>query len=348
MEKQLLYTTFSPDIREMLSELRHIVSENKGSPNKLRKNLEAKFDKIDKIRFAIIEDMKVTDSILRNLRDALVSRYAASEVDQEYVMITECGTCAKSKKKRQKERSKRMQAVPVTEYIHESWRGSLLEEFKKRGFIANCPTCESPLEIKTALNMAYPSAEEIIYAITARVKSAGRYVHKLVDLIIYDKNDPRMRKRSITDRHAFKLVVNHPSTLAEKPFRRLFKRQFGIALPQNGNFEDIICYTLLDMLGKDFKPGPEKIQNNIKAPIPREAPNGRIEHYKMLQFDFMHLGIMLEGQIKTKGTFLSEHDRMSAISHMLYEQVEEGLREGMYMKMPEAQQVYYFLRKLYG
>ncbi|MBU2561402.1 MAG: hypothetical protein KKD17_03825 [Nanoarchaeota archaeon] len=326
----------------------------------LRNNLEVHIIDIDEIRAAIVEDLRISDTVLETLGEALLSRYAKDPVQRKYEVITKCT------KEGCPGQTKHIQSITVhpigTEnragYAHEipfkeAWLKRMpLEGLDPKYYTQDCPQCGSPLDATAAMNGAYPEKGGAVYAIVTRVKSAGRYVDKLVDLLFYDENDPNMRKRSITDKYAFTIVLGYPNGMSEKEFRRVFRSQFDMVLEPNGDVGDLACYAVLERLKRQFnKPRVSNaimhLQDDISHPQRRVGKYGRIEYYKRLQFNLDYHNKRFEGQIKTRDIWLKERDRTSALSHWTWEETEKQLREAMYMRMPEALVVRNMLKRIF-
>ncbi|MBW2964655.1 hypothetical protein KY363_04305 [Candidatus Woesearchaeota archaeon] len=368
MEEQLLYTTFSPLIRQVVTEVKSLVQQNRGSKDKLEELLQQRFSDIDHINQAIIEELRVNDAVLEELGNALAGYLTGKEDDREYQIAAKCNSCAESSKKTRQRQAKRLVQVPLGSlvsqpavstrdepgsfegfnYIHElDFRsGSALDFLKSRGYTPDCPVCGDSLEVITKRNVIYPADDRFVYAILQRVKSAGRYCEKLVDLIFYDSNNPDMSKRSITDRYAFAIIVNQPSGMRDDTFRKEFQRRYGIPVP-SGNIEDASCYAVYNLLQRYFRPGPRQLDDKIKHPKKRVSQTGRPELYKMLQFNLPFKGKRFEGQIKSKDTWLREQDRKSGLYHETWEEIERELRQDLYDRMPEMRAVYDTLYSLF-
>jgi hypothetical protein len=340
-----------------------------------------------KVRAAIAEDLMKSDNYLKELGLALAGTCFAGPTRRKYVVITKCFECADSNKKRLREDSKRRQLLDVKqkaednrqpvfdekgravyEYIHELDFDAAIEvgmdhpELEQEKLILTCPTCESPMKILNKSNVIYPANEEVIHAIVQRVKSAGRYCQKLVDLIFYDKADPLMEERSISDRYASAVIVNYPVSLTDsafvksfngqfekfmsKQFDRFFKRNYGYD-PRTLLLEDRTCYKLHNAFRHKFEL-IGSLDDKIKEPKTRKSKKRRNETFKMLQFDVLFGGMRFETQIKTLGMYLRELDRKSLVSHEYYEQIEADMRENMFMRAPETKAVYDLLRQMFG
>ncbi|MBN1544826.1 hypothetical protein JW898_05195 [Candidatus Woesearchaeota archaeon] len=368
MEEQLIQTSFDPRIPALLGAIKNVARRDKDSYHnanaylaRLEQDLEGlirdEFEDVAAIRQRIVDDLLLNDYILEDLGTTLARRLIHGKGRQtgnwvrQYNVITKCPACANSNRDRIRESSKGVQAVPVDSYVREAHLqdGTSLHYLCEAGFVPVCAQkkCGTLLEITNASNLIIPKEQQIVHFIAHRVKSAGRYCQKLVDLIFYDKDDPSMRKRSILDRYAFALVLNTPNGISEKKYRRMFKEHYGTALPFNMPIEDAVCYAMLQILAREFETDSSRLQNNIARPKMRER-EGRIESYKMLQFPLNYHGKVFEGQIKTLDTFMREQDRKSAIGHVNYVEVEEGLRQEMFKRMPEARVVYNVLMKIFG
>lgn len=376
MEKQLLYTTFGPELRETLSSIRSLVQgtlrdDSLSSDERvvlLKGGLESRIKDIDDLKKAIINDMRINDGILQKLGEMLASRYIRGHHVRTYEVTSECPSCAESDS--HERHCEQRQEIPVKYYVNELdlRRGDVMDMLLRNGFKPNCPICGTELDITSASNCIHPAKEEVLSVLKTRVKSAGRYCHKLVDLIFYDETDPRWEKRSITDKYAFSLVLNIGSETDERSFRRMFRDQIRqsipkdcsdrefrnffryrmqMELPRMCDFEDLACYSMLRKLKTDYPQCPERAQDNLKEPKERKGAQGRIELYKMLQFNFNMHGKKFECQIKTADTHRRELDRDSATCHFTYRTIEKYLRQDMYMKIPEAGAVYNFLYRLF-
>lgn len=366
MEEQLLYTTFNPVIRQAVTEIKSLVQQNRGSAQRLEQTLEERFSDITHVNEAIIEELRLNDLILEELGNALAGYLTGKEDDRQYQVVAKCSSCAESPRKSRQGQAKKFFQIPLgsitgktaknaaetecpyekARYIHElDFRsGAAIEFLKSRGYTPDCPVCGDTLEVITKRNVIYPSDDRFVHAVLLRVKSAGRYCEKLVDLIFYNPQDPLMSKRSITDRYAFAIIANQPAGMREDIFCREFEKRYGIQMPP-GHIDDACCYALHRLLQRRFKPGPLQLDDKIRQPKKRISHTGRPALYKMLQFNLPLRGKMFEGQIKTKDTWLREQDRKSGISHEGWEEIEKELRQDLYSRMPEMQVVY---NKLYS
>jgi hypothetical protein len=351
MEEQLQFTLFDPRLPPFLGRIRDIARREKG--DRLTAALEdlviSGADELGDIRQRLIVDLRLSDYVLMDLGEALASKLIRGRTKRKYALITKCGKCSDSPRQKISESSKLRQEVDVGSYLHESQMAdcTALPALNTAGFKDTCGRCGTPLEITSTSNLVMPVSDELLFLIAQRVKSAGRYCEKLVDLIFYDKNDSRTTKRSIIDRYAFAVVANFPNGMNEKQFRRNFRNQFEMAIPDNGDFEDAVCYAFLDVLKGKFEVDMTRMQDNIKSPKER-VKNGRVEQYKILQFPLSYHGKRFEGQIKTRATYLREQDRKSAIGHETYVEKERQLRNNMFKDIPEARIVYNLLMKLFS
>lgn len=383
MEKQLFYTTFSPEVRETLASVRSLVQgvmrDVSIKPDEgiriLKGGLESRLGDIGKLREALLDDMRINDGILQKLGQMLASRYIRGHQVRTYEVSSECPVCEESDLHDNHHDNR--QEVPVEYYVNELdlRRGEVMDMLLRHGFKPDCPQCGSSLDITSAGNLIYPASNptsndipSTLEFIKTRVKSAGRYCHKLIDLIFYDETDPRWEKRSITDKYAFSLVLNAgpetdeptfrdsfieqmghrlPEDCSEREFRNFFRYRLDMELPVRCDFDDLVCYAMLKRLKTDYPECIGLVQDGIKEPKERKNSEGRIELYKMLQFDFNIHGKRFECQIKSKDMHRRELDRDSATCHFTYRKVEEYLRRDMYMQMPEAGEVYNFLFRLF-
>jgi hypothetical protein len=366
MEK-LPYTTFSQHMIDLVEDIQHLVRESTDI-SELSKNLEERVGDIERVQRAIIEDLRIMDPLLERLGTTLESRYIQGDTRREYFLLTKCNPCADSEDPHRQAQSKMIQTIaldnpkdcariiaeegrePVT-YIHEVdlAEGTVMDELVRRGYKPNCEVCGSQFEITNTSNRIYPVAEEALSAIVQGVKSAGRYSAKLVDLMFYDMNDQRMKRRSIADRFRCALIVNYPNGMKEEEFRKRFRRQFDLWLPTTGLLEDQACYAMRRLIEREgFNVAWDKMQDGIARPNRRSGPKGRVEEFKMLQFDISFYGKAFEIQIKNRGTYQREQDRKSLIYHETYAEKERQLREAMYDQMPEARMVRDLLQRLFS
>lgn len=367
MEDQLLQTTFDPRIPELLSVIKSITASNRRGRRgieSLQKELEELLrtdeDDIRGIRQRIQDDLMLYDYILEDLGTSIARRLIVGKArgktlwDRAYNIVTKCPKCAKSRKKKDKDNSKNRQIVPFSSYVREAHvlDGSVLDDLVAAGYNPTCSTyrCGTPLEITNAANIIIPTKKQTVHLLAQRIKSAGRYCQKLVDVIFYDKNDPRMKKRSLLDKYAFSLVLNLPDGAGEKEYRRMFRNAYGESLPPNskyGDFDTTLCYEVFHLLNRWFEIDAGQLQDNFREPKIRER-NGKVEEYRMLQFPLRYQGRIFEGQIKSADTFYREQDRKSAIGHDNYVEVEDKLRQEMFKRIPEARVVYNLLMQIFA
>jgi len=358
MEKQLRRTMFHPGIAELVGEISSLVRMIE-SPEELRTTLEEHIDDVDRIRQDIINDQTAGDGVLRTVGDTLASKLFQGRTRREYVMITKCDTCATDKRRQRAATSKTKVPVPAADYLYEHEFNSALQEgrvpkgLNPERFSLGCPNCGSTVNVTSTSNMIFPETDQPVFAIAQRVKSAGRYCEKLVDTICYDLLDTDLRTaRSITDKYAFAIIMNHPNGMRDEERRRMFRRQFGLTVG-DGNFGDALCYAMRDFLTASFGGAVGRVQDSIRDPKRRVSPRGMVEEYKMLQFNFGLQGrtqddFVVEGQIKTSQTYQREQDRKSAISHEAYVEVENQLRQEMFMRVPRARVAYEILMRLFA
>jgi hypothetical protein len=307
---------------------------------------------IRETREIVARDLLVPDLMLEHLGTTLAKTFIRGKINRTYVMISKCPSCADSGKKTRVRTSKRRQEKKVKKYICEAdfQEGNVLDELAKAGFDLDCPACGDGLEVTNASNIIYPVKAQGIYAIAHRVKSPGRYCDKLVDRIFYDKKNPDMRKRSLFDKYAFNVIVNYPNDMPGNSFENRFKEQLGSALSHNCDLKrynikktadlgDVACYALFELLRKKFRADPNVLQDNIRLPLrrTRKDGSGRVELYKMLQFDLDYRRITFEGRIMTRDTYEREMDRKSALYHENYVEIEARRRKAtLFDKKPEA------------
>jgi len=317
----------------LLGEIRQLVTQKKG--NELRQSLdhllEGVHEEIERKRTSIIQDTMLHDYMLEDLTETLARKLLPGEKKYRYVVVTKCPSCTSSNDQKRHDQAKIVQEIPVMKYIHEvdAIEDLNMNALDPNRFQPRCPACGDGYVITSSRNLIMPAKQGSVYAITARVKSAGRYCQKLVDIIFFDKDNPRMRKRSIADRFAWTAILDTSGYKSEAE-------------------QDALCYKMRDKLkSENFLIDEKLMQDNIKDPIRRLSRKRRPETYKMLQFPLKYHGETFEGQIKTLDTHLREQDRKSAIWHDNYVEIEEQLRQDMFREIPEAKMVYDILMKMF-
>jgi hypothetical protein len=333
MENELSRTMFDPRIPQILSGIKQCARTYTGEELKKRLDdlLLSEREDIEEIKSRIIEDTMLQDYMLEDLTGIIAGKLIRGEKRNQYIIVTKCKPCSDSGNDERVKKSKIVQHIPTRKYIHEvgCFDDLMQNAIEPAGFIKNCVTCGNEYEATNSRNLIMPANKQEIYAIAARVKSAGRYCQKLVDVIFYSKDNPKMKKRSILDRYAFACVKDAPEGVSEEE-------------------NDKQCYGILERMRMDnLLIDMKLLQDNIRDPIRRLSQNRKPEMYKMLQFPLKYHGKMFEGQIKTKNTFLREQDRKSAIWHDNYVEIEEQLRQDMFREMPEAKIVYDTLIKMF-
>ncbi|MBW2971851.1 hypothetical protein KY359_02335, partial [Candidatus Woesearchaeota archaeon] len=325
----------------------------------LKANLEHRLMDVEEIGSAMIEDMTVGGGVLQVFGDNL-QKFAFDAFTRKYEVIAKCtrpGCEGQLKHILPFDADRYIQEIPFKEaWYAPAEPGHPLvvpDGINPKGYGRDCSICGSPLDATSAMNIMYLSGEGPVYAVILRVKSAGRYVDKLVDLLFYDPDDPDMKRRSISDKYAFTIVLNHPNGYSNSEFKRVFRERFGTSLkPKHGfGIGDMACYAVYDLLAAHFG-NPKKprvvrnLQDDIKNPQPRVGPNG-IELYKRLQFNLHYDKMVFEGQIKTLDIWLNEIGRTSAMSHWTWEETERELRDKMYMRKPEALVVKDIIKRIF-
>jgi len=271
MYGQIKRTIFNPKLHILIDEIRGTVKDymvrdeqERRKPENLanlREELEliveTSFDDIEDLRGAIEQELRFNDYALKDLTGSLADHLIRDTYNREYNLITKCPSCS-TNGTRSKERAKSRQVVRVDDYVFEAdvVDGSFIPDLVAKGFVDTCKRgkCQdTPLEIVNAANVVLPDDDHVIHLISSRVKTTGRYCHKLVDRILYEMSDElgwkdpedvqnsRLAegeeeiivgsKRSIVDRFAFSIIVDYPNGWTESEFRKRYKRVYGATLP---------------------------------------------------------------------------------------------------------------------
>ena len=355
MEKELAQTIFDTRIPKLVGRISKLATQNSG--DELKSELVALLGDetyVQETREAISRDLLVHDLILQHLGTTLAKRLMGTDTERAYSMIVKCPSCADSGTKRPVQESKRVQEKMVKEYICEAdfQEGSVLDDLVKSGFSFECQHCGDALKVTNTSNIIYPQKEGPVHSIVQRVKSAGRYCDKLVDRIYYDKNNPKMKKRSLFDRYAFTVVVNHPNKMRGNRFEAGLKKKLGMSfkdchhlkrfykVKSSADIGDLACYAIFEFFRREFGVDPDALQDNIRFPRRRTRKDcsGIVELYKVLQFEMCYQGVAFEARIITRDTYERQMDRKSALHHDNYSEIETRRRqETLYDRIPEAE-----------
>ncbi len=401
MEDQIRRTIFNPRLQELISEIREIVKDNiqyKLGTKQLKEDLEVivetSFEDLSDMRAVVDQELRYHDFMLGDFTQALAARLISGKYNREYNIVTKCPKCTTSDNKRYRERAKSRQKISVDNYIYEAdvIDGSFVPDLISRGFVPECKrgNCsDTLLEITNSANIIMPDQPQPVYLISSRVKTTGRYCHKLVDRIFYELGDELGwkkpedvtasnlkdgeeeiivgEKRSLVDRFAFNIIIDFPDGFTEQDFRKMyrelycvelprgrgvtkfkqiFKTKYGMQLPQKLSFEDMVCYSMLENVSRNFDVQFGRLDDKILKPK-RKMKKGVREEYKMLQFPLHYKGVAFEGQIKLKELYLREQNRKSLFSHYGWTEVGNGLREAFFEEMPEARVVYTVLHNVF-